>query len=196
MKKLMLATALIAAVAAPQAFAQAKHFEGFSVFGGVNVANSTFDRTLTNGAGSASATSRATNIALQAQYAWALGDQFVLGVGATVGAGDLLFGTWGGSGGDLKLKDTAAVYIAPGIAVSDSTLLYGKVASTSGTVYDNSGSLSVAGVGYGLGAQFKSGNNLFYQVEFMQNNYNNKDYATWTDKFRTSAISFGVGYKF
>lgn len=190
MKKIMLATALIAAFAAPQAFAQAKNFEGFSVLGGLNVASSKIEA-----AGTSSATSTSTNVALQAQYAWALGNQFVLGVGATVGAGDLVFAT--GTAGDIKLKDSAAVYIAPGFAVSDSTLLYGKIASTSGTVYDNSGSLSVTGVGYGIGAQFKSGNNLFYQVEYLQNNFADKNNnAGTTFKTSTGGLSFGVGYKF
>lgn len=190
MKKIMIAAALAAAVAAPQAFAQAKNFEGFSVFGGLNAANSKIETTATN-----SATSRSTNVALQAQYAWALGQQFVLGVGATVGAGDLTFAT--GLAGDIKLKDSAAVYIAPGVAVSDSTLVYGKIASTSGTVYDNSGSLSVTGVGYGIGAQFKSGNNLFYQVEYLQNNFADKANNGGTIfKTSTGGLSFGVGYKF
>ena len=189
MKKIMLATALIAAFAAPQAFAQAKNFEGFSVFGGLNVANSKIENNTTS-----SATSTSTNVTLQAQYAWALGDQFVLGVGAAAGAGDLTFAA--GLAGDIKLKDNAAVFIAPGFAVSNSTLVYGKIASTSGTVYDNSGSFSVTGVGYGIGAQFKSGNNLYYQVEFLQNNFADKDYGGKTWKTSTGGLSFGVGYKF
>ncbi|MFZ3218996.1 MAG: outer membrane beta-barrel protein [Rhodoferax sp.] len=189
MKKLMLATALIAAVAAPQAFAQAKNFEGFSVFGGLNAANSKIEATGTN------ATSSSTNVTLQAQYAWALGEQFVLGVGAAAGVGDLTFAA--GLAGDIKLKDNAAVFIAPGFAVSNSTLVYGKLASTSGTVYDNSGSLSVTGVGYGIGAQFKSGNNLYYQVEFLQNNFADKaNNAGTIFKTSTGGLSFGVGYKF
>ena len=195
MKKLLIASAIVATFVTPQAFAQAKNFEGFSVLGGVNVAAATFEQNAKNGSSSTSATSTSSNFQLQAEYTMAAGQQFTVGVGVNAGLGDLLFGRWAATGVDLKLKDTLAVYVAPGYAVSDTTLVYGKIAAISGTAADTS-SVSLSGVGYGAGARFLSGKNVYYQVEFMQNQYSDKEFTTVIDKFKSSVFSFGVGYKF
>lgn len=197
MKKLLIAAAAAAVtLAAPQAFAQAKNFEGFSVQGGLNAAASTFEQITKSSGASASATSSSSNFQLQADYTFAVTEKVTVGVGATVGLGDLVFGRWASSGAEIKLKNTNALYVAPGFAISDTALVYGKIASVSGTAYDNSGSLDINGMGYGLGARFLSGKNIYYQVEFMQNQYSDKDLTTVTDKFKTSVFNVGIGYKF
>lgn len=195
MKKLLIASAIAATFVTPQAFAQAKNFEGFSVLAGLNSASSTFEQTAKSGASSTSATSTSSNVQLQAEYTWAAGQNFTVGLGVNAGLGDLLFGRWAASGVDLKLKDTVAVYVAPGYAISDTTLVYGKIASISGTAADTA-SVSLSGMGYGLGARFNSGKNLYYQAEFMANQYSDKDFPTVIDKFKGTLFSFGVGYKF
>lgn len=195
MKKLLIASAIAATFVTPQAFAQAKNFEGFSLLAGLNAASSTFEQTAKSGASSTSATSTSSNIQLQAEYTWAAGQNFTVGLGVNAGLGDLLFGRWAATGVDLKLKDTVAVYVAPGYAVSDTTLVYGKIASISGTAADTT-SVSLSGMGYGLGARFNSGKNLYYQAEFMVNQYSDKDFPTVVDKFKGTLFSVGMGYKF
>eukprot|EP01041_Mallomonas_annulata_P040002 gene40002-63812_t len=90
MKKLLIASAIVATFVTPQAFAQAKNFEGFSVLGGVNLVSGTTEVTSTVFNGSASESSQ--NLGLQAQYNFALGESFVLGLGANIGLGDLKAG--------------------------------------------------------------------------------------------------------
>ncbi len=193
MKKLRTIAAAAACLVTPFAFSQTSNFEGLSVLGGVNVGTSTFEYNAKNGSSSGSVTSTSSNFLIQGEYAFAINPQFTLGVGATLGAGDLVFGT--GSAGDIKLKDTYAAYIAPGYLLNDSTLIYAKLASISGTAYDAT-SVSLSGIGYGLGARFMDNKNMYYQVEFIQNQYQDKDFPTVTNKFKGSLVSFGLGYKF
>jgi opacity protein-like surface antigen len=193
MKKLRTIAAAAACLVTPFAFSQTSNFQGFSVLGGVNVGTSTFEYNAKSGSSSGSVTSTSSNFLIQGDYAFAINPQFTLSVGATLGAGDLFFGT--GSAGDIKLKDTYAVYIAPGYLLNESTLVYAKLASISGTAYDAT-SVSLSGAGYGLGARFMDNKNMYYQVEFIHNQYQDKDFPTVTNKFKGSLVSFGLGYKF
>lgn len=195
MKKLLLSTFIATALTTPQVFAQAKNFEGFSLYGGVNLANSTLEQNPKNGFSNASVTSSSSNFGLQAQYTLAVGNSVAVGFGASMGLGDLVFGRWVASGIDIKLKDTSSIYVAPGYAINDTTLLYGKIASVTGAAADTT-SVSLSGLGYGVGAQIMMNKNTFYQFEWMQSNYSDKDFPTVVDKFKSSALSVGVGYKF
>jgi opacity protein-like surface antigen len=193
MKNLRTIAASAACLVTPFAFSQTSNFEGLSVLGGVNVGTSTFEYNAKNGSSSGSVTSTSSNFLIQGEYAFAINPQFTLGVGATLGAGDLVFGT--GSAGDIKLKDTYAAYIAPGYLLNESTLVYAKLASISGTAYDTT-SVSLSGTGYGFGARFMDNKNMYYQFEFIHNQYQDKDFPTVTNKFKGSLVSFGLGYKF
>jgi outer membrane immunogenic protein len=195
MKKLLIAAAIAATTFAPHAFAQAKNFEGFSVLGGLNVASSKLDFEATPGSTSTSSDKTATNLVLQAEYGIALSNSFVLGLGVSAGLGDLSFGEPRNSTGEVKLKDHVSAYVAPGFALSDSALIYGKLASISATA-GASTSTSISGMGYGLGARFLAGKNVFYQVEYLYNKYDDKGSSTGTTKLQSGALSFGVGYKF
>lgn len=195
MKKLLIAAAMAATFVSPQAFAQAKNFEGFSLLGGLNVANSKYDFNANAGSTSFSTAKTATNLQLQAEYGFAVSNNVLLGLGLTVGLGDLSFGTPPTATDEVKLKDNASVYIAPGVALSDSTLLYAKLASTSGTASSN-GTASLSGLGYGVGARFLSGKNMFFQVEYVYNKFDDKTNGSGTAQPNSSAFAFGVGYKF
>lgn len=200
MKKHLLATAFAAvstALFAPSAFAQAENFTGFSVLGGYNAASSTIDVTYKAGTNAPSATSTSGNGALQAEYTLMLAPQITIGVGLNVGLGDLKFGTWIGSNTDVLLREASSAYVAPGYALNNTTLLFGKVASVAGkaTNVDGVNSAALSGMGYGLGARIVDGH-LFYQVEYMQNHYSDRETATAINKFKSSLFSFGVGYKF
>jgi len=138
MKKLLIASAIVAAFFAPQAFAQAKNFEGFSVTGALNVNN--------NKGEAVSAVDRTeSNLGVIAQYDLALGQSFVLGFGANLGLTDFNIAS------DAKLKNTVGVFVAPGFAVSNNTLVYGKIASVSAKVDFPSSSADISGLGYGIG---------------------------------------------
>lgn len=195
MKKLLIASAIAAASFSPQAFAQAKNFEGFSVLGGLTAANSKYDFNANPGSTSFSTSKTAANVQLQAEYGFAVSNSVVLGLGIMAGLGDLSFGTPPTATDEVKLKDNLSVYIAPGVALSNSTLLYGKLASASATASSN-GTASLSGLGYGIGARFLTGKNMFLQAEYVYTKFDDKSNSTGTAQPNSAAFSFGIGYKF
>lgn len=190
MKKTLLALACTA-LASPLVFAQAKNFEGFSL--GANLANTktTFEDT------SASIDGTTTGLELNAQYNWALGPDFVLGVGVTMGTGNNKAGTTA-TNRDVSTKSRYALEFTPGLTLSKDVLLYGKVASLSGTAeVDGLGSEGISGIGYGLGVRGLVDKNMFWQVGYDLNQYTEKTSATLgTYKAKSSIFSLGMGIKF
>lgn len=191
LKKYIIAAAVAAATFAPQAFAQAKNFEGFSLAVGVNSVSTKLDW---SGALTGSASGSGANLGLQAQYAMALGESFVLGLGVNAGVGDTSAGTPSGNS-EVKLTNTSSVYVAPGFALNNSVQIYGKIAAINGSL-GGGGSGSSGGMGYGLGAQVLSGKNVYYQAEYMNNKYNDSTSSGTTFKVSSDVFSFSVGYKF
>jgi opacity protein-like surface antigen len=195
MKNIRIFAAAAACLVTPFAFSQTSNFEGFSILGGVNVAASTFEVIAKNGPSPQAAASTSSNFLAQGEYTFAIGSQITLGLGATIGIGDLVFGTIPDNP-EFKLKETYSAYIAPGYALNESTLVYAKLASISGIFYNKNGSGSLSGMGYGAGARFLSNKNMYYQIEFIQNQYQDKDFTGSTLKTKGSVVSFGAGYKF
>lgn len=202
MKKLLIASTVAATFFAPQAFAQAQNFEGPSLTASVNFATGTTE--VASNTFNGTSTESSQNLALQAQYNFALGNQFVLGLGLTLGVGDLKAGTWVMSGVNVvsKQKESSSVYIAPGFAATPSLLVYGKLAALQSKVEASSPTASVSatfsGVGYGAGVQSYFSKNIYAQVELMQNNYADRYFTlnNETDKGKSTALTIGVGYKF
>ncbi|MDR7306720.1 outer membrane beta-barrel protein [Rhodoferax saidenbachensis] len=202
MKKILIAAAVtVATLGAPQAFAQAKNFEGFSV--GLNINSTASDTDISNSGGSVKATGQTSaNGAFQVQYNLPLGSSFVLGFGGTYEFGDIDIGSSAIFSG--KRKEASSVYIAPGFAINDSWLIYGKVASISAKFESTgaaifTGKADATGMGYGLGFQKMLGKNLYLQAEYMQNKYNDQTIVTSLTtqaKAEARTVSFGVGYKF
>lgn len=189
MKRTLLLAASIA-IAAPQVFAQAKNFEGFSL--GVN-AESTNSQTTPTGAGSDSNTMG--SLAAQAQYTFALGPQFTLGVGATAAPASLNAGSINGV--NYSTKNRASFDLTPGYAVSDSTLVYGKLSALTGTgsAVDATGTETTAGlsgVGYGVGVRYLFDKNFFVQGDINSNRYNDVNGSSLS----STALAVGLGYKF
>ncbi len=172
------------ALAAPLAFAQAKNFEGFSL--GATLANTK----TTPESSTASADGTTTSVALNAQYTFALGQQFVLGVGLDVGTGNNSAGT--NSGRDLVTKNRYALEFTPGFAVSDTAMVYGKIASLSATGDATGYSENFTGLGYGLGIRGLVDKNMYWQVGYDSNQYFEKSGV----KAKSTTLSAGVGYKF
>ena len=124
MKKTLLLVASVA-FAAPQAFAQAKSFEGFSLGANMAITTSTVD--FTKAGITLSNNDTTTGLDLQAQYAAALGPQFVLGVGVTAGTGVNKAGalTSGGTTIEFTTKNRTSFDIIPGYAISDTAMVFG-----------------------------------------------------------------------
>ncbi|CAM8637013.1 Outer membrane protein beta-barrel domain containing protein [Comamonadaceae bacterium] len=184
MKKLVIAAAAAAAtLAAPQAFAQAKNFEGFSVTAAVNANNNSAE--LANKVDASRA-----NVGVIAQYDFSIGSAFVFGLGASLGLNDFDIAS------NAKLQNANSIFIAPGIAVNSQTLIYGKVASVTAKADISGTSADISGVGYGIGARYLTSKNVYFQGEYVLNKYDDKKIATGTFKNQTGVLSFGVGYKF
>lgn len=183
MKKTILALACTA-LTTPLVFAQAKNFEGLSI--GANIANA--KTTIENATGTTDGTT--TGLDLNAQYNWALGQEFLLGVGLTMGTGNNKAGTL--SGVEMNTKNRYALEFTPGLAVSKDILLFGKVAYLNATGESTNSSDNITGVGYGLGVRGMIDKNMFWQIGYDLNQYQEKNNA----KAKSSVFALGVGYKF
>ncbi len=195
MKKLIIAAALGTLLMAPQVFAQAGNFRGFSAGLTLNVAE-TKTEDVFKGV-SKSATDTDNNIALQLQYNMALNDVFVLGLGGTANLGDLKAGKIGTS--QIKEKEAYSLYVAPGYAFNNNWLGYGKLSYLNANL-DNGGGGSVKfdeGYGYGLGLQVLFTKNWFGQAEYMINQYADRTpSAGETVKLKSGIYALTAGYKF
>jgi opacity protein-like surface antigen len=195
MKKSIIVAAVAAAFVAPQVFAQSANFQGFSVGLGVNAANSSSE--LSDTTGSQKYTDSDNNGTLQLQYNMELSNVFVLGLGGTANFGDLKAGKSGAN--QFKIKDAYSLYVAPGYAINNSWLVYGKVAYLNANEKgENGGNASFDnGWGLGLGLQTLFSKNWFGQFEYMANDYGEKNIGTTTKaKLKSDVLTLGVGYKF
>jgi outer membrane immunogenic protein len=196
MKTRTLIAALLAVVA-PVAFAQAKMFEGFSL--GANLDAS---KTTTNVAGFGSDSGNTNGFGLQAQYSIAYGNQFVLGLGASLSTGSRKAGTLGPS--DFSVKNATSLDISPGYALSESLLVYGKISALSLTAVGSTtatgnefGSESLTGLGYGIGVRSMIDKNIYIQAGYDSNRFNEKSSPSFGSFSGSSNVfSLGAGYKF
>jgi opacity protein-like surface antigen len=132
-----------------------------------------------------------------AQYNFALGNSFVLGLGVSVGLGSIKGGNINGVL-PITFANNASVFLAPGFAISDSTQIYAKLAAISTSAEYNTTKLSLSGTGFGFGVQTFINKNVFITGEYMVNTLEDKKYTlnNETDKFSFNTLSIGVGYKF
>ena len=194
MKKLLWAVAATAALASSQAFAQASGFEGFGIGLGVTSADSTTE--YVHGT-ALSSTGNDNNAVLQLQYNLALTDVFVLGLGGTANAGELKAGSIGGN--QYKLKDAYSLYVAPGVAFTRDWQAYAKLAYLNANLQDSMGhSYSLSnGWGYGIGVQALFGKHWFGQLEYMVNQYKDRDAGAGdTIKLKSNVYALTAGYQF
>ena len=193
MKKIAIAAACLA-LATPQVFAQARSFEGFSLTANLESTKSTVDALGVSDSGNS------TGLGLQAQYTFAITNQFVLGVGATLGTVKRNTASASGLGADAYTKDNTSFDLTPGIAVTDSMVIFGKISALGGSLQIDSvpsASYSLTGLGYGVGIKSMIDKNLFWQLVYDSNKYNDVTTAGGTTLTNKSTIfSLGVGYKF
>ncbi len=200
MKKVLIAAAVTASLATPLAFAQTSAFTGFSV--GAN-ANTTTTSTELSGSGNhVKVGDSSQHVSLQAAYGLALGTNVVLGLGATYALGDIKMasGSGGGFNGTVKGKDAYSLYLEPGYAISNSTMVFGKLAYLSVKAEGVSGGLTSSkdfnGIGYGIGVRHKLNKNLFVQGEFLQSDYRRETVSGISAKPSSTTGSVGIGYQF
>lgn len=196
MKKTFIASAITAALVAPQAFAQGSNFGGFSLGLNANFVSSATERTT---GGATTKLGEGTQTAgLQGAYGFSMGANGALGLGLTYSLGDVKGGSMAGT--EFKGKDMYSVYVEPGYALSNSTLLYGKLAYLAMKGEQSSGGVTSSenfdGLGYGAGARALLSRNLYLQVEFMQSDYNKKAISGVDYKPSGTVGSIGLGYKF
>lgn len=205
MKKLLIAATVAASCFAPQAFAQANDFAGFSVAANVNTATAATKISGNGQSGqSFSLGESSANASLQAAYGLTFSSNFVLGFGGTVALGDLKAGSLNygqGSAFAIKATDMYSVYIEPGYPVSNSTLVYAKLAylTMKGEFSSpNSSNMSqdFDGIGYSVGIRAKLSKNIFLQAEFAQSDYNEVTKLGAAYKPSTTTGTVGLGYQF
>lgn len=177
------------------AFAQATHFAGFSLAGGLNLATANFARTAANGARLESGITQTSNAVLQAQYDNPVSDSVLIGLGATADIGDLQFGTWQAFNVGIKMKDRYSLYAAPGYALSESTLVYAKLTYLGGTVVDATSKLLEGGA-FGLGIKHMLGRKVFLEAELGHSEYAQRIFPGVKDSFSVDALTLSSGYQF
>lgn len=194
MRKKCFAAALCGALAAPQAFAQAAHFQGLNIGLGLNVADSTAEAVVSGLSHRGSDTD--ANLLLQLQYNIAVSEVLVVGLGGSVNLGDLKAGNLM-PGNHVKVKNANSLYIAPGYAFNNTWLGYGKVAYLSANAQAQGGNVKFeGGYGVGFGVQALFGRNWFGQAEIMVNQYNDQSFQGESDKLKSNVFSLGAGYRF
>ena len=202
------AIALTTLLATQPAFANSKNFEGFHL--GMQLDDSRniteadersinyydesriFDHTNTH---------NQPKLSVSGKYLHALGSNFILGVGATYD----LTPTNGGKSNPrheykIEHKDGYSLYVAPGLAVTENTMVYGKLGMTYKPTRWNKESFDLKGHVLGLGVQHMLAKKVYLAGEFSLTEYRPH---TWEGqmyeghyKNTTNALSLEVGYKF
>lgn len=198
MKTLLIA--LIAGCVAAQARAQIQPFTGWSL--GLNLNRAT-TATQFGGAGITSSLGDAAhNASVQASYALSLDSRKVLGLGLTLGLGDIKSGSLLLAGSELRFRllDMYSLYAEPGLRVSDSTLLYGKLAYLGAQGEENylgeTFRKTYAGIAYGAGVRTLLGENWYLQFELLHGDYEWKGSRSGAFRPVSTTGSIGLGWRF
>jgi hypothetical protein len=196
MKKFLI---LVGLIASTSAFAQADKFSGFSV--GLNSGFAT--NTFTVDSGTAKSTAGATNtpIDITASYTMSLSSSATIGFGVAYDLYTPKFiksGDFGGTNAteDVKLSNHYSVFIEPGVALSETTLGYFKLAYHNGTAKATNVNKSANGTGYGFGARHFIDNNLYLNIEIQQVNYSKITVSSTNLTGTQNLATVGIGYKF
>jgi opacity protein-like surface antigen len=180
---------------ASNAMAQAKNFEGFSVGGSIGLVKSGYEGRL-NGV-TLGVNDNDVLASIQLDYTHPVSSNAVIGFGATLGLSEVKSGSVGTT--SLKSNNISTFYVSPGIATSDTTLIFGKLGlvKTTGTS-NTAGSTSedFNGVWVGAGVRVLLSKNAYVQAEYGQANFNSKESGGVSYNPTMSGFNVGVGYKF
>jgi len=221
MKRLLIATASAALLASPIfASAQAKNFEGFFAEAGLGYGN--FSSDFSGGKVSvypytvSADTVKSIIGVIGGGYNFALTNEFVLGVGGSYSpsrsasapstiTSAIVGGSTTGSG---AVQNIYSLYVSPGYAISQDSLVYAKVGYTGATAVFSGTYPNVNLNGYVLGLGFKKtfDKNLYGFVEGKYASFGSKDLDpnafspavtnTGSMSAKGMDIVLGVGYKF
>lgn len=199
MKKLLIASALVAASTGAFAQASANAFGGFSA--GVKV-SSVGTSTTVNGTDGTSLNLGQQSVVptVEVGYTYGLSKEIALGLTATYDVTE----TKGGSinGLNLKSNNHYSVNFKPGYVFNNTTMVYAIVGYNAMTgkmeIGGYSSNKSFNGFGAGAGVQVLLNKNVYLQAEAQQLTYSAQSDATIGAKFTPSATvgTIGVGYKF
>ena len=161
----------------------------------VDIADTTSERDVPGG--TATGTDRDTNAALQAQYNIAMGNNFVLGLGGSVGQGDMKSGKYNNQ--QSVARDSYSLFVAPGYAFNSTWMGYGKLSylvsnlqlpSANSIRFDN-------GYGLGVGLMVNFDRNWYGQAELSVNQFSDRNPVPGeTDKLKASIYALTAGYRF
>lgn len=186
---------LVCALLGSAAHAQSRYFQGMSLGLGLTSSDTAVDNSLGSTSWHASHTDN--NSILQLQYSIAAGDSFVVGLGGSANWNNLNAGQSGPY--SYTLKDQYSLYVAPGYALDDTWLGYGKLAYLNANVQRSPGTTQNFDTGYGLGlgVQAMFTRNWFGQFEYMVNQYNDRTPSSGeTLKLKSNIYSLTAGYRF
>jgi len=221
MKRLIIATVGAALLASPIfASAQAKNFEGFFAEAGLGYGNFSADfsggRVATFPYTVSADTVKSIIGVIGGGYNFALTNEFVLGVGGSYSpsrsasapstiTSPIVGGSTTGAG---AVQNIYSLYVSPGYAISQDSLVYGKVGYTGATAVFSGSYPNVNLNGYVLGLGFKKtfDKNLYGFVEGKYASFGSKDLDpnafspavtnTGSISAKGMDILIGVGYKF
>lgn len=193
--KMLIAAAVAATLFGTNSFAQANNFEGFSAGLNLNMVKTGFEVTASGVTVGTSANDIGPS--LQLQYTKALNEKYTIGFGANLGLSSVKAGSVATI--ELKGKNINSFYVAPGYAISDSTLLFGKLGSISATGESSAPgatSETFSGIYYGAGIQNYMDKHLYLQFEYGQAAFTEKSVTGGSYRPTQSGFVIGVGYKF
>lgn len=201
MRKLLIASLVSASMIPAIAQADTKNFEGLSVYGSLNHSATTVEVEAAgaefNGLGKQS-----INASIGADYGLKFGATSVILLGGTfdLNAPEFLEISGGGQSIKGEFKQRWSLYAAPGLVLTQQTLLYAKLSYDSGKAELSAGGQSLSekyhGIGYGAGIRTQLSKNQFVGVEVLRVNYNDKGFSGVNVGTGTTIGSVQFGYKF
>jgi opacity protein-like surface antigen len=144
------------------------------------------------------------NIGISGTYRHVISEKFLLGVGAKIHLTNTRFGD---SKNSSQHTNTHALFLTPGYAISDTSMLYGKLGVTSRSLTGNDLLFprTENGTQYGLGVAYAFSPSLHLNVEYAYVDYPtfNAERVTGAgdrEKYKTDidsgTLSVGLAYRF
>lgn len=190
MKKLILSAAVASAFLAPQAFAQNKNFEGFSL--GLS-ANFNSGKTEIPGE---SPSESSTTAGIKGTYGWGFDkSNFILSASVAYDTGNIKMGTTSG-GTSAVGKGLTMVSVEPGFKASNDMLIYAKLgyATVKGELSAGGiGSENYDGTNIGIGLRTMMNKNWSIDFEAQQINFKAKYSSAAGYDIKPSATVFSIG---
>jgi hypothetical protein len=178
MKKLFVTTFVLGTLAAASSFAaDTSNLSGFSVG-----ANAEFSKGSSSATDGTSDNGNTSALGLQGRYDFPVAPNFGIGLGASYSSSNHKAGTYA-SGAEATIGNRYSLDVMPTVALANNYQLYGK--------------LDIHGVGYGIGLRQMLDKNMYWQVAYDLNKFNDVTFNTGTtSSIQENVFSIGVGYKF